>query len=67
MLRIIAHHLPPSSPSQVDLEALPERRIAIFNHKRNSKIYMKELVSGRALDAEELFWITSLGSGDKEK
>ena len=46
--------------SQVPLEALPERRIAIFNHERNSKIYMKELVSGRVLDAEELFWIASL-------
>jgi N-acetylglutamate synthase-like GNAT family acetyltransferase len=40
---------------------LPPRRIAIYNHTRGSKIYMKPLQSARLLDAEELFWQGTLG------
>ena len=38
------------------LDALPERRIAIYDRKRGSKIYSKALKDSRSLDAEELFF-----------
>ena len=46
--------------SEVPLQALPERRVAIYNHERGSKIYMKNLATTREVDAEELFWVASL-------
>jgi amino-acid N-acetyltransferase len=46
--------------SQCALEALPERRQLIYNHKRASKIYMKSLASSRLLDAQELFWVENM-------
>ena len=42
--------------TEVSLDALPERRVAIYDKARNSKIYMKSVSdSTRLLDAEELF------------
>ena len=42
--------------TEVGLDALPERRVAIYDKRRNSKIYMKSISdSTRLLDAEELF------------
>ena len=41
---------------QVGVDALPPRRVAIYDSQRGSKIYMKPVVSERLLDAEELFW-----------
>lgn len=46
--------------SPAALEQLPARRVAVYNHERGSKIYMKSLMSNRQLDAEELFWTESL-------
>lgn len=46
--------------TEVPLQALPERRVAIYNHERGSKIYMKNLMTTREVDAEELFWVASL-------
>jgi amino-acid N-acetyltransferase len=45
--------------SEASLTSLPPRRVAIYNHQRGSKIYIKEL-SSRLLDAEELVWLPSL-------
>jgi amino-acid N-acetyltransferase len=41
---------------QVGVEALPPQRQATYNHKRASKIYMKEITSSRDLDQSELWW-----------
>ena len=38
------------------LSDLPESRRAMYDSKRNSKIYTKSLASPRVIDAEELFW-----------
>ena len=46
--------------SACPLTALPERRVAIYNHERGSKIYMKPLSSSRQIDAEELFWMEAM-------
>ena len=35
---------------------LPASRQALYNHKRNSKIYSKALTTSRSVDADELFW-----------
>jgi amino-acid N-acetyltransferase len=44
--------------SEATVEALPPRRVAIYNRQRGSKIFIKEL-SSRMLDAEELVWLPS--------
>jgi amino-acid N-acetyltransferase len=44
--------------SEASLAALPPQRVAIYNHQRGSKIYIKAL-SSRMLDAEELVWLPS--------
>ena len=49
---------------QAPLEALPERRVAIVDKTRGSKIYIKSLTSTRVLDAEELFWADLKASTD---
>ena len=41
---------------QVGLDSLPEARRALYDPSRASKIYQKDLVSGRMVDAQELFW-----------
>lgn len=41
---------------QSSLDFLPEARQAMYDPSRGSKIYMKELGSGRSVDAQELFW-----------
>jgi amino-acid N-acetyltransferase len=41
---------------EVTVDMLPPSRQAMYNHKRGSKIYMKEIVSERDLDASELWW-----------
>ena len=38
------------------VEALPESRRDIYNWERKSKIYMKDIITSRQLDAEELFY-----------
>lgn len=38
------------------VEALPESRRDIYNWERKSKIYMKDIMTARDLDAEELWW-----------
>ena len=45
---------------KVEVDALPERRVAIYDRNRGSKIYMKPLKSDRLLDAEELFWSSTI-------
>jgi amino-acid N-acetyltransferase len=40
----------------VPVDALPPSRKAVYNYKRNSKIYMKMIESSRDLDASELWW-----------
>jgi len=44
--------------SETSLAALPEQRVAIYNHQRGSKIYIKAL-SSRLIDAQELVWLPS--------
>lgn len=41
---------------EVPVESLPPSRQAVYNTKRKSKIYMKEIDSDRDLDAAELWW-----------
>lgn len=41
---------------EVPVESLPPSRQALYNKKRNSKIYMKEIDGDRDLDAAELWW-----------
>jgi amino-acid N-acetyltransferase len=41
---------------EVPIEALPDERRSIYNWRRKSKIYLKNLQTPRDLDAEELFW-----------
>lgn len=41
---------------EVQVESLPPSRQALYNKKRNSKIYMKEIDGDRDLDAAELWW-----------
>ena len=41
---------------EVGIDALPLSRRAVYNHKRRSKIYMKNLRGMRDIDAEELMW-----------
>jgi len=41
---------------EVTMESLPPSRQAVYNKKRNSKIYMKEIDNDRDLDAAELWW-----------
>jgi amino-acid N-acetyltransferase len=41
---------------EVSVDMLPASRQAMYNHNRGSKIYMKEIVSERDLDASELWW-----------
>lgn len=53
--------------SEVALNALPERRVAIYNHERGSKIYMKNLLSTREVDAEELFWTAQIAKENAKK
>ena len=51
--------------SEAPVDDLPERRRAIYDAARNSKIYMKGLAgSSRELDAEELFWMASIDQGN---
>ena len=51
--------------SEAPVGDLPERRRAIYDEARNSKIYMKSLsASSRELDAEELFWMASIDQGN---
>lgn len=40
----------------VTVEELPPTRQATYNHKRASKIYMKDINSSRDLDQSELWW-----------
>jgi amino-acid N-acetyltransferase len=40
----------------VGVNRLPPSRQATYNHKRNSKIYFKEIENIRDLDASELWW-----------
>lgn len=40
----------------VTVAELPPSRQATYNHKRNSKIYMKDINSSRDLDQNELWW-----------
>ena len=52
--------------SEASKDKLPERRKAIYDAARNSKVYMKSLSgSSRELDAEELFWMASIDQGNK--
>ena len=53
--------------SEVALNELPERRVAIYNHERGSKIYMKNLLSTREVDAEELFWTAQIAKENAKK
>lgn len=48
---------------QVPVTALPDRRVAIYDRQRASKIYMKSLKNERLLDAEELFWSNTADTG----
>jgi len=48
--------------SPVGLDFLPEARRALYDPSRASKIYKKDLGSGRSVDAQELFWDDSLKS-----
>jgi len=41
---------------EVSVESLPPSRQALYNKKRKSKIYMKEIDGERDLDAAELWW-----------
>jgi len=41
---------------EVTVDKLPPSRRAVYNYKRNSKIYMKRIESSRDLDASELWW-----------
>lgn len=41
---------------EVPVESLPPSRQALYNKKRKSKIYMKEIDGDRDLDAAELWW-----------
>jgi len=41
---------------EVSVDKLPPSRQAVYNYKRNSKIYMKKIESSRDLDASELWW-----------
>jgi len=41
---------------EVSVESLPPSRQAVYNKKRKSKIYMKEIDGDRDLDAAELWW-----------
>eukprot|EP00571_Detonula_confervacea_P015400 CAMPEP_0172304588 /NCGR_PEP_ID=MMETSP1058-20130122/5986_1 /TAXON_ID=83371 /ORGANISM="Detonula confervacea, Strain CCMP 353" /LENGTH=1086 /DNA_ID=CAMNT_0013015885 /DNA_START=73 /DNA_END=3333 /DNA_ORIENTATION=+ len=41
---------------EVPVESLPPSRQAVYNKKRKSKIYMKEIDGDRDLDAAELWW-----------
>ncbi|KAL7444183.1 hypothetical protein ACHAXH_007092 [Discostella pseudostelligera] len=41
---------------EVPVESLPPSRQAMYNKKRKSKIYMKEIDGDRDLDAAELWW-----------
>jgi len=53
--------------TEASLNELPERRAAIYDRERGSKIYIKPLSArSRLFDAEELFWIEGLKT-DKEK
>ena len=38
------------------VEALPPSRLAVYDHARRSKVFMKRLAGNRQLDMEELFW-----------
>eukprot|EP00986_Skeletonema_menzelii_P020095 scaffold30126_cov143-Skeletonema_menzelii.AAC.1 len=47
---------------EVSVESLPPSRQAMYNKKRKSKIYMKEIDGERDLDAAELWWQNQLSS-----
>jgi len=42
--------------AEVGLDFLPEARKKLYDPSRGSKIYKKDLSSGRLVDAQELFW-----------
>ena len=42
--------------TEVNVDILPPTRKAVYNAKRKSKIYMKEIEDDRDLDAAELWW-----------
>lgn len=42
--------------NEVPVASLPPSRQALYNTKRKSKIYMKEIDGDRDLDAAELWW-----------
>ena len=47
---------------EVSVESLPPSRQAMYNKKRKSKIYMKEIDGERDLDAAELWWSNQVSS-----
>lgn len=47
---------------EVSVDSLPPSRQAMYNKKRKSKIYMKEIDGERDLDAAELWWSNQVSS-----
>ena len=45
---------------EVAVDELPAARRAAYDAARRSRVYMKTLMSQRALDAEELFWASDV-------
>ena len=41
---------------EVGIDELPLSRRTVYNHKRRSKVYMKNIRSMRDIDTEELIW-----------